>query len=1144
MSSTARRRGWLLRSLTVTCEPLCPFPVLSAVMECVDRPRGGSSPPPPPPTYDRQPSVVPPPPPRLPGSSDDSCSSDGESPPPPPSSDFPDFMLPPPPPPPATGGEDGEIDDFEAAIRASGAAGTSVKTQQAQQLDSPPPPPSTFLEDDTDDDDDDSDVEPSRDNSTLDSSSITPDDVVSPLGLAGRPLPPARSNSKLSFTAPTTSSPLSSGPQPTATVNSTSKFEVVPAAPPAPLNSTAPPSESISLSTLSSQLSLHMEIQTFAANRRASLIAGASPASLIPGTAASPVAVAASSTPANAAVSSGGAVRSRPTHGIRSMSMSMQQSPFSSLPFPSASIGISGGVGAAGASNPFATPKKRRRRASRPVAASKRSDAEVLDLFGDGPQTPIPDLRSSLLAVAASSPTRSSRLKQPASASALLASINEAADDDGDIPPPPPPPLPEHGAVGGGIMHVIEEEEDSNGRMIMPVGGLAQPGSLSRAGSQRNSVDVSAQALHSILTTSNATSLGSRKSSMVNPTYNPPAAVPVGPSSLALPPEEDIAPEAIAMQNESDDLTASFHPPPTHIAAHFPYRKVLRTPLRTTACLQLPPLETVSEAQIDSQMRMLSLLSEALRSSRSEFRTMCVTNLRAENEALRQRVNELRHASGSGGAGAAGLAAGSRGPPAGRSIAGLGGMALEQQQRETLRRSMRALAPHARWNQALHAVHDKLTLELDEMRRRCQFQLPAASSMSFGGADDYLNHTAPPASDPAVPAASARNTPQQQPRSLLISPADMKPPARGNQTPYGSARGDLLSPSSPGAVPGEFPGGAAGGGGGGLHAQLQRFPITKINMIRKNTPRIFELDLTTKTLTICKNVKSGSSSKDKDAAAGSKDDDFANRDIVISASTLVSAELHPKQELQFELSFHVTQAPSASGMMAPQAGSAGGSKDKADKKGDSKEKSSTLKNWKILFASRDERERFYRLLQVTLLSSETPTPASTPAASSSSSAAPRPHAMGGAAAGSRGAFDGSSSDTLSTSYPQPGGGPHATLTYTPRPAQLTPAILQQVRVLPLLPLASSLHTIYCLTKKNAGWKYGLKLVSWRGASGLALAASPLCWSETHLVVFCFCCFLCAHRRKCLLTASCARLIHCSSPSTPCQPSVATTTSRL
>ena len=1057
--------------------------LLSAAAAVMDRSRGGSSPPPPPPTVARQPSVVPPPP-QLPGAGEDGC-SDGESPPPPPS-DFPsEFLLPPPPPPPVVAAaEDGEIDDFEAAIRASGAAGTSAKSQPTMHLmASPPPPPSTFLEDDSDDDD--SDVEGDRDSSTLNSSSITPDDVVSPLGLNSKPPPPARSNSKLSFTAPTTSSPLSSGPQPPAAVNSTSKFEVVPAAPAAPLNNTAPPTEGISLSTLSSQLSLHMEIQTFAANRRASLIAGASPASLIPGTAASPVAVAASSTPANAAVSSGGTVRFRPTHGIRSMSMSMQQSPFASAPFSSAGGGASGVV-AAGASNPFATPKKRRRRTSRPAAASKRSDAEVLDLFGDGPQTPVPDLRTSLLTAATSSPQRSSssRLKQPASASALLASINEAADDDGDIPPPPPPPLPEHGAPGGIMMHAIEEEEvESNGRLITPAGGLAQPVSLFRAGSQRNSVDVSAQALHSILTTSNASSLGSRKNSTVNPTYNPPVAslpLPVGPSSLALPPEEDVAPEALALQNDSDDLTASFQPPPTHIGAHFPYRKVLRTPLRTTACLQLPPLETVTEAQIDSQMRVLSLLSEALRSSRNEFRTMCVTNLRAENEALRQRINELRLASGSGGAGTGGLlAAGSRGPPAGRSLAGLGGLALEQQQRETLRRSMRALAPHARWNQALHAVHDKLTLELDEMRRRCQFQLPAATNgTSFGGAEDYLNQTAPHSADPAAAAsvASARNTPQQQPRSLLISPADMKPPARGNQTPYGSARGDLLSPSSPAAVPGEFP------GGGGLHAQLQRFPITKINMIRKNTPRIFELDLTTKTLTICKNVKSSSSSKEKDASA-SKDDDFANRDIVISAATLVSAELHPKQELQFELSFHVTQAPSASGMMAPSSQASSGSKDKSEKKGDStKEKSSTLKNWKILFASRDERERFYRLLQVTLLSSETPTPASTPAAAASS-AALRPHAMGGAAAGSRGAFDGTSSDALSTSYPQPGGGPHATLTYTPRPAQLTPAILQQVRVLPLLPLASSLHTIYCLTKKNAGWKYGLKLVSETAAPG-------------------------------------------------------------
>jgi hypothetical protein len=199
-----------------------------------------------------------------------------------------------------------------------------------------------------------------------------------------------------------------------------------------------------------------------------------------------------------------------------------------------------------------------------------------------------------------------------------------------------------------------------------------------------------------------------------------------------------------------------------------------------------------------------------------------------------------------------------------------------------------------------------------------------------------------------------------------------------------------------------------------VKAEIIRFPIVKVNRIRRNTPRILELDLTTKTLTICKKMKSksgtlgpntsststpttpksgtlGAKPKTPASPSGDGDDDFSDRDILVSPDTLVSAELS-KTETQLELAYYISQRKEAK----------------------------SLKTWKILFATKEERERFYRLLQINML------------VKSKTGVVP----------------------------------------YQPTRKALATKTGKTVNSLPVQQMASHLHMLWTLHKHGTGWKYG------------------------------------------------------------------------
>jgi hypothetical protein len=558
---------------------------------------------------------------------------------------------------------------------------------------------------------------------------------------------------------------------------------------------------------------------------------------------------------------------------------------------------------------------------------------------------------------------------------------------------------------------------------------------------------------------------------------------------------------AAAPALETDDLTSIFQPDSTHPARFFPFRKVLRTPIHTTTCLT-PPSIDATESQLNTQLRMLQLLSDSLRGSRADFKRLCVDNLRAENTALRRRVEELRSEQQGHAVVGLGRSPSAPGFVPGRSLTGLSGAALESAQMDSLRYSLRQLAPLARWNQEAHVTHDQLTLHLDELRRRCQLQLPASFSSALlaptSAAAGIATHESE--DELALKLATASHSPVGMARrGGILSPASPPTPARappsGPWSPTSSwdSVGGLVAPNSP-----ILNNGANGAGSGpaspttAASAQLHRFPITKINMIRKNTPRVLELDLTTKTLTICKQAKESKRTRTEGGGAG--DDEHSNRDIVITAALLVGAEVHHKHELQLELSFHVP-AGVAAAAQGPGMGMAAftGNQDtyhpasasplcpsNSNHNNCTRDKpaaAATLKHWKILFGTKLERDRFHRLLHLSLLEN-----AGNSNGANNSDNRPGPLVSGGSNSGAghhhnrtagRAVASSDMHGTLSTLYCQ---NDSDTLhTYIPRSVQLTPTVLQQVRVLPLLPLASALHTIYCLQKKQSGWKYGLKL---------------------------------------------------------------------
>jgi len=85
------------------------------------------------------------------------------------------------------------------------------------------------------------------------------------------------------------------------------------------------------------------------------------------------------------------------------------------------------------------------------------------------------------------------------------------------------------------------------------------------------------------------------------------------------------------------------------------------------------------------------------------------------------------------------------------------------------------------------------------------------------------------------------------------------------------------------------------------------------------------------------------------------------------------------------------------------------------------------KQWKVLFDSREDRERFYRLLQINMLTK------------------PR------------------SASAQARSY------------YVPRPLQFSRKVEATVRQLPIARLASQLHSVWCLHQQQKGWRYGKEL---------------------------------------------------------------------
>jgi len=152
----------------------------------------------------------------------------------------------------------------------------------------------------------------------------------------------------------------------------------------------------------------------------------------------------------------------------------------------------------------------------------------------------------------------------------------------------------------------------------------------------------------------------------------------------------------------------------------------------------------------------------------------------------------------------------------------------------------------------------------------------------------------------------------------------------------------------------------------------------KVNKIRKNSPRVLELDVSKRTLTICKpNGK-----------------DFSIRDCTITAETLLAVQLS-RSTTQLELEY-LTVA------------------------GDSKSK----KQWKVLFPSQEERERFYRLLRINLLTAVSPSPSQAPAK------------------------------------------------YTPTSKAFSSSAERVLRSLPLQQIAAELHSVWMLERTEKGWKYG------------------------------------------------------------------------
>jgi hypothetical protein len=172
-------------------------------------------------------------------------------------------------------------------------------------------------------------------------------------------------------------------------------------------------------------------------------------------------------------------------------------------------------------------------------------------------------------------------------------------------------------------------------------------------------------------------------------------------------------------------------------------------------------------------------------------------------------------------------------------------------------------------------------------------------------------------------------------------------------------------------------------------AEIQRFHAAKVNKLNSNTERLLELDLTAKTLSVYKKNKLNQA-------------DYSARDILINMENYINSELSATKETQLELNFFLSS-------------SAG-----VDKQGNPTERN--IKCWKLLFGSREERERFYRLLQLVL--------------PISSAILIDPENK-----------------------------------YVPRSLQLSAGVASRLSRLPVKEIAAEVHSLWCLTKKEEGYKY-------------------------------------------------------------------------
>jgi hypothetical protein len=228
---------------------------------------------------------------------------------------------------------------------------------------------------------------------------------------------------------------------------------------------------------------------------------------------------------------------------------------------------------------------------------------------------------------------------------------------------------------------------------------------------------------------------------------------------------------------------------------------------------------------------------------------------------------------------------------------------------------------------------------------------------------------------------------------------------------------------------------------------VQRFDVVKVNRISKNTRRVFEINFSNKTLTIMKPEKEEKSAKP--SHSNMEDDELHPNSIVITLETLIGVKLSSKTDESCTVQFCLT----------------------ADRN------PHNMKVWKVLFSNRGERERCYRLLQLTLLGDRRGV-AAEPTMSRSVNNSIKQQISKQVdrfeAKLVRGESGNAQPRATIVSYESAAPAPSAKeLPYKPCPLTATSTVMKSARMLPLLPLATQLHNLWSIERKQEGWKYGL-----------------------------------------------------------------------